>query len=123
MAVLLAVVIALLFALAGKAAVPGGLGRFAAISAGITIAVTAVLQAVDGVTLKAASDAWLSAPAPEQPARLAAVEAVRCPGCGVRSSQRAILGATLILVGAQLPLTLSIPRPTREAISRPGAVQ
>ena len=111
MAVLLAGVIALVFALAGKAGVPGGVGRFAAISAGITIALTAVLQAVDGVTLKAASDAWLSAPAAEQPARLAAVEAVRWLEWGVRSYQRAILGVTLILVAAQILVTVRIPRP------------
>src|SRR3982750_1449223 len=45
MAVLLAGVVALVFALAGKGNVPGGVGRFAAISAVITIALTAVLQA------------------------------------------------------------------------------
>src|SRR5438105_10874821 len=67
MAVLLAGVVALVFALAGKSGLPGGVGRFAAISAVITVALTAVLQAVDGAALKAAADAWLAAPAAEQP--------------------------------------------------------
>jgi hypothetical protein len=82
-------VIALAFALAGKAGMPGRFGRFAAISAGITIAQTAVLRAADGVALKAASDAWLSAPGAEQPARLAAVEAVRGSngGCAAINAQ------------------------------------
>src|SRR3954471_22746473 len=49
MAVLLAGVIALVFAIAGKGGLPDTVARFAAASAVVTIAVTAVLQAVDGV--------------------------------------------------------------------------
>lgn len=111
MAVLLAGVVALVFALAGKSGLPGGLGRFAAISAVITVALTAVLQAVDGVALKAAADAWLAAPAAEQPGRLAATEAVRWLEWGMRSYQRSMLGVTLILVAAQIVLSVRIPRP------------
>jgi len=111
MAVLLAGVIALVFALGRPAGLTGRLGALAAGSAVVTIALSAVLQAVDGVTLKAAADAWLSAPAADQPARLAAVEAVRWLEWGVRSYQRALLGVTLILVAAQILVSVRIPRP------------
>ena len=111
MAVLLAGVVSLVIALTGKPALPGGVGGFAAISAIVTIALTGVLQAVDGVTLKAASDAWSSAPAAEQSARLAAVEAVRWLEWGVRSYQRVALGVTFILVAVQILVTVRIPKP------------
>src|SRR5215211_2216477 len=97
MAVLLAGLIVLAFALA-RTGMPGWVGRLAVISAAVTMALTGVLQAVDGVVLKAASDAWLTAPAVEQPARLAATEAVRWLEWGVRSYQRSVLGVTLILL-------------------------
>jgi hypothetical protein len=109
--VLLAGVVALVFAIRGRAGVPGGIGGFAVISAVVTLTLTAVLQAVDGVALKAAADAWFSAPAAEQPARLAAVEAVRWLEWAVRSYQRAMLGVSLILVAAQIVISVRIPRP------------
>ncbi len=110
MAVLLSGLIVLAFAL-GKTGNPGWVGRLAAISAVITIALTAVLQAVDGVALKAASDAWLAAPAAEQPARLAATEAVRWLEWGLRSYQRSVLGVTLILLAAEILVSARIPKP------------
>jgi hypothetical protein len=70
-----------------------------------------VLQAVDGVALKAAADAWLTAPAADQAARLAATEAVRWLEWAVRSYQRTMLGITLILESAQIVMTMRIPRP------------
>lgn len=110
MAVLLAGVIVLALALR-KPGSPGWLGRLAATSAAVTIALTAVLQAIDGVTLKAAADAWLAAPAAEQSARLAGTEVVRWLEWGVRSYQRAVLGVTLILLAAQIIVSGRIPRP------------
>ena len=111
MAVLLAGVVALVFALAGAPGRLGRLGSLAAVSAVVTVALTAVLPAVDGVALKAAADAWLNAPAAEQPARLAAVEAVRWLEWGARSYHRSVLGVTLILVAAQIVVSARIPRP------------
>lgn len=55
----------------------GWAARFAAVSAVVTVALTAVLQAVDGVTLKQTVDAWASAPPAEQAARFASAESVR----------------------------------------------
>jgi hypothetical protein len=63
------------------------------------------------VALKAASDAWLAAPAAEQPARLAATEAVRWLEWGVRSYQRSVLGVTLILLATQVVVSARTPRP------------
>ena len=88
---------------------PGRLGSFAAISAVVTVALTGALQAVDGVALKAAADAWLNAPAAEQPTRLAAVEAVRWLEWGVRSYQRCMLGVSLLLFAVLLVRTAPIP--------------
>ena len=77
----------------------------------VTIALTGVLQAVDGVALKAAADAWLAAPLADQGARLAATEAVRWLEWAVRSYQRTMFGITLILVATQIVVTARIPRP------------
>ena len=49
---------------------PRWLGFFGAISAGVALALAGVLYAVDGVALKQAVDAWVSAPAAEQAALL-----------------------------------------------------
>ena len=57
MAALLAGLVVLVFAIGSRNGPPGWIGRFAAISAVVTIALTGVLQAVDGVALKAAADA------------------------------------------------------------------
>ena len=111
MAVLLAGLVVLVCALGSHTGTPGWLGRLAAISAVVTIALTGVLQAVDGVALKAAADAWLSAPATDQPARLAATEAVRWLEWGVRSYQRTLLGITQLLLAAQIVVSVRIPRP------------
>jgi hypothetical protein len=57
MAVLLSGLVPLTFALGSKSGMLDWLGRLAATSAVVTIALTGVLQAVDGVALKAAADA------------------------------------------------------------------
>jgi len=111
MAVLLSGIVLLTFALASRSGTTDWLARLAATSAVATIALTGVLQAVDGVALKAAADAWLAAPVADQGARLAATEAVRWLEWAVRSYQRTMLGITLILVAAQIAVTVRIPRP------------
>ena len=111
MAVLLVGLVVLIFAIGGRNGPPDWIGRSAAIAAVVTIALTGVLQAVDGVALKAAADAWLSAPTTDQPARLAATEAVRWLEWGVRSYQRTVLGITQVLLAVQSIVTVRIPRP------------
>jgi hypothetical protein len=70
--------------------------------------------------LKAAADAWLSAPVAEQPARLAALEGIRWLEWGVRSYQRSVQGLTLALLAAQIVLTVRIPRPIGSAMALAG---
>jgi hypothetical protein len=59
---------ALIFALNINSGIRGVVNRLAAASAIAALALNAVLYAVDGVALKQAVDAWVSAPAPEQTA-------------------------------------------------------
>jgi hypothetical protein len=109
--VMLAGFIALAFALGVQTGTAAWIGRFAAAGAVITVALMGVLQAVDGVALKAASDAWFAAPAAEQPARVATLEGIRWLEWGVRSYQRTMQGITLILLAAQIVLSVRLPRP------------
>jgi hypothetical protein len=76
-----------------------------AFAAGLTIAtaaVWAVLQAVDGVPLKQAVDAWAAADGPDKAVRFADAETVRWTEWGAQSYFRVLLGATLLLFGAAI---------------------
>ena len=64
------------------------------------LALYAALQAVDGVALKHAVDAWAAAAEPEKPARFATAEGIRWLEWGMRSYQSFVLGAALLLTGA-----------------------
>jgi hypothetical protein len=86
-AVLLAGLLVLFFALNVSQGTPRWLGFFAAIAAGVDLALAGVVYAVDGVALKQAVDAWTSAPAAQQAARFASAEAVRWLEWGVRNYQ------------------------------------
>jgi len=77
----------LFFALNVQTGVAGWAGRFGAVAAVVTLALYGVLQAVDGVALKQAVDAWASAPEVEKAARFASAEAIRWLEWGVRSYQ------------------------------------
>jgi hypothetical protein len=73
--------------------------RLGALSAAIALALHGALQAVDGVALKQAVDAWAAAPEPEKAARFATAEAIRWLEWGMRSYQSFLLGIALILLG------------------------
>jgi hypothetical protein len=80
----------------------GGLAwtaRFGGLSAAAALALYAALQAVDGVTLKHAVDAWAAAAEPDKGARFATAEGIRWLEWGMRSYQDFLLGAALILLG------------------------
>jgi hypothetical protein len=64
-----------------------------------TAATFAVVQAVDGVALKQAVDAWVDAPRPEEATRFANAETVLWTGWGVQSFFYGVLGLTLVLLG------------------------
>jgi hypothetical protein len=77
MAVALAGLIVLFFALGVSQGTPRRVGLFGAIAAGMALVLYGVFEAVDGVALKQAVNAWASAPAAEKAARFASAEAIR----------------------------------------------
>jgi hypothetical protein len=77
----------------------------ALLAAGAIIATAAactVLQAVDGVTLKQAVDAWVAAPGTEEAARFADAETVRWTARGLQSYFRVLLGVAFLLLALRL---------------------
>ena len=86
--------------------------RLSAFAAGTTVATAAVwaaLQAVDGVTLKQAVDAWVAADGPERAVRLGDAEVVRWTEWGLQSYFRVTLGVALLLFGVTILTTLALP--------------
>jgi hypothetical protein len=73
--------------------------RVTAVYGAAAIAVTAALQAVDGVALKAAVDLWAQAPAAERSALFAAAQALRQTEIGLDGMFSLTLGATTLAFG------------------------
>jgi hypothetical protein len=111
MAILLAGLLALFFALDVPAGAARWAGRFGAASAVAALALYGVLQGVDGVALKQAVTAWASAPEAEKAARFASAEAVRWLEWGVRSYQDFALGLALLLFAVAIAWAARVPRP------------
>ena len=111
MAVFLAGLLVLFFALNVSQGTPRWVGFFGAIAAGVTLALYAVRYAVDGVALKQAVDAWASAPAAEQATRFASAEALRWLEWGIASYQTFMLGLALLLLAIVIVWTARVPRP------------
>jgi hypothetical protein len=120
MAILLAGLLALFFALDVPAGAARWAGRFGAASAVAALALYGVLQGVDGVALKQAVTAWASAPDAEKAARFASAEAVRWLEWGVRSYQDYTLGLTLLLFAAAVARAAWIPRPIAALMALAG---
>jgi len=78
--------------------------------AAVTLALYGVLQAVDGVALKQAVNAWANAPDAEKAARFATAEAIRWLEWGARSYTNFALGLSLVLFAAAVPRTARFPR-------------
>lgn len=74
------------------------------------LALYGALQAVDGVALKQAVDAWAMAPAAEKTIRFANAETVRWIEWGMRSYADFAIGLALLLCAASMMRTASIPR-------------
>jgi hypothetical protein len=81
------------------------LAAFAAAGAVITAATWAVAQAVDGVALKHAVDAWADASRPEEASRFAAAESVLWTDWGVQSYFRVLYALTLTLLGVAVAVS------------------
>lgn len=110
MAVIIAGLLVLSFALDAGAGCAAWMARLGAVSAAVALALYGVLQAVDGVALKQAVDAWVGAPEAEKAARFASAEAIRWLEWGVRSYQSFMFGLSLILLGSAVALVAKLPR-------------
>jgi len=111
MAILLAGLLALLYALNVQDELARWAGRFGAASAVAALALYGALQAVDGVANKQADVAWVNAPAAEKAARFASAEAIRWIEWGMRSYQNFALGLAVLLFAAAAVRTAWVPRP------------
>ena len=98
MAFLLLGLFVLSFALNVRSGALGWADRFAAVSALVALALYGSLQAVDGVALKHAVDAWVNAPEAEKPTRFASAETVRWLEWGMNSYQLFMFALALILL-------------------------
>ena len=110
MAVITGGLLALHFAVRARDGLGLWLNRFALLSAGVAMALYGVLQAIDGVGLKHAVDAWASARDADKTARFDAAETVRWLEWGVRSYHSFVFGLALILFGIVIVLLRPVPR-------------
>ena len=76
----------------------------------MSLALYAVLQAVDGVALKQSVDAWAAAPDADRTARFASAETVRWLEWAVRSYQSFMLAMAFVLFGVHIAWTGWLPR-------------
>jgi hypothetical protein len=111
MAILLAGLLALFYALDVEDGTARWSGRFGAAAAVAALALYGALQAVDGVANKLADVAWVNAPDAEKTARFASAEAVRWIEWGMRSYQAFTLGLAVLLFAVAAVRTAWIPRP------------
>jgi hypothetical protein len=111
MAILIAGLLTLSFALDGQDKAAKWLGQLGAASAVATLALYGALQAVDGVALKQAVSAWVNAPEAEMASRFASAESIRWLEWGLRSYQDFALGLTLLLFAAAVVRVTWLSRP------------
>ena len=107
---LLGGLVALYYSVSAKPGVGVGLAPFGLAAAVTTAASFTVLQAVDGIALKRAVDAWASAPAGQETAAFAAAEAIRWTEIGMNSLSFFLSGLTLLLYGGAIALGTVYPR-------------
>src|SRR5215208_1718986 len=102
--------VALYYSLATREDAAAAVARFGLTAAVTTGASFTVLQAVAGIALKRAVDAWASAPPDQQVAAFAAAEAIRWIEIGVNSLAFSLVGLTLVLYGVALAASRVYPR-------------
>src|ERR671921_1035177 len=110
MAVLLLGLLVLCFALNVRSGALEWVGRFAAVSVVVALTLYGVLQAVDGIALKHAVDAWANAPEAEKATRFASAETVRWLEWGMNSYQNFMFALSLILLATVIVGTARVPR-------------
>lgn len=91
--------VALYFAMTEKREGSTALARFGLAAVILTAAAITMLQAVDGIALKWAVDAWAGAPADQEPAALSAAMGLRWSEYALQSYSNILLGLTLIFFG------------------------
>jgi hypothetical protein len=74
-----------------------------------TAAAWAILQAVDGITLKQTVDAWAAAAGTDKATRFADAETVRWTEWGLQSYFRILLGVAFLLLGAAAVVSRLVP--------------
>ncbi len=84
--------------------------RYGLAAAVLTAGSFTMLQAVDGVALKWAVDAWASAPVDQEAATFAVAEGLRWTEYSLQSYSNILLGITLILYGLAIALGTVYPR-------------
>ena len=102
--------VALYYSITARPGAGAGIAPFGLAAAVTTAASYTVLQAVDGITLKRAVDAWATAPAARETAAFAAAEAVRWTEIGMNSLSNFLTGLTLLLYGVAIALGGAYPR-------------
>jgi hypothetical protein len=122
MAVLLAGLLALFVVLDLQAGAVTWVGRFGVATTVAALALYGVLQAVDGVALKQAVNAWASAPEAEKGARFMSAEAIRWLEWGLRSYHDLALGLALLLCAASTLRVVRIPRPIAYLMGLSGLI-
>jgi uncharacterized membrane protein HdeD (DUF308 family) len=110
MAIIIAGLLTLFFAFDIRSGTAGWAGRLGAVTAGVSLALYGVLQAVDGVALKQAVDAWVNASDAEKTARFASAEVIRWLEWGSRSYQSLMFGLSLVLFAIMLVSLARTPR-------------
>ncbi len=110
MAVLLLGLLVLSFALNVRSGALEWVGRFAAVSAVVALALYGALQAVDGIALKHAVVAWANAPEAEKATRFASAETVRWLEWGMNCYQLFTVALALILLATVIVGTARVPR-------------
>jgi len=111
MAVFLAGLFALFFALDTQSEIAKWTARFGVALVVATLALYGAVLAVDGVALKQAVNAWTGASDAEKVARFASAETTRWLEWGMRSYQNFVLGLAVLLFAAGVARTGWIPRP------------
>jgi hypothetical protein len=107
---LLGGMIALYYSIRARSGIGAGLAPFGLAAAVATAASFTVLQAVAGITLRYAVDAWVNAPASQKLAAFAAAEAVRWTEIGMNALLYFLAGLALTIYGLAIALGRAYPR-------------
>lgn len=109
-ALLVAGLVSLRFAAEAQSTRSDGLLRLGSGAGLVALALYGALQSVDGVALKQAVTAWMTAPEAEQAARFASAESIRWLEWGMRSYHDYSLGLSLLLFGLAFAWKGAVPR-------------